>query len=323
MNPLYAMLDDGHEFHEDYIMPSKEYIDILLKSNLEYFTNVNTTSIGQIRSNGTIVDSETEYYLNNFGYRDADWNDKAEILAIGCSNTYGYGVSVDGRWTNLLAKSINKNIRNLSFPGAPITDLINKSFQYFKMFGNPEIMLCLLPDPFRIKLPFKKNLNKGTFINNKTFDRDLFVGDVYFNHEPEKILSRMQYFKMPYDYGQILPLELPLLFSMQSIHILEQYCKSNNIKLIWSSWHRPTVEVLNNSEEKIFDTFFANKDVFIDHNYEDGLEIFNTNCHEEYRDMYSKYFDMGCDIEDGVNFAHPGVHKHLHIAEAFYKEINK
>lgn len=322
MNPLYAMIN-GHEPHEDYIMPTEQYRTILLKNNLQHFTETNRTTLGLKRLKGIVVDAETEYHLNNFGYRDVDWNGDGEILAIGCSNTFGYGVSVDGRWTNILAKSINKEIRNLSFPGASINDLVAKSFQYFKIFGNPKIMLCLLPDPFRIRLPFKKNLIKGNFMNNDNFDLDLFIGDVYFNHEPEKISLKNKYFKIPYTYGDILPLELPIFFSMQSIHMLEQYCKSNDIKLIWSSWHYPTVEVLNKAGEKIFDNFFSNDGLVINHSYLDGNEKFNDNCHEEYRDKFKKYFDMGCDIEDGVNFAHPGVHKHIHIAEAFYEEINK
>jgi hypothetical protein len=110
---------------------------------------------------------------------------------------------------------------------------------------------------------------------------------------------------------------------MKSIHMLEQYCKSNNIKLIWSFWHNPIAQVLINSKQDIFNNFFVNEDFIINHHPVNGPEIFIKNCHEEYRNEFEKYFDGGLDVEDSIDLSHPGVHKHIHIAEAFYKEINK
>lgn len=328
MNPLYAMID-GYKIDEDYSMSSEEYRNLLLKNNLS--NNIefkNTTTFGQRRDNNIVIDPETEYSFNNFGYRDIDWTDNAEIIGVGCSNTWGFGVLVEGRWTNILEKKLNKKIRNLSFPGASINELIAKLFEHFKIFGNPKTMLCLFPDPFRIKLPHRKNLNDGNFIKkipykDIEYDIDLYLSDVLFDHEPEIISKRNQYFKLPYSYGDILPLDLPVFFSMQSIHMLEQYCKSNNIKLIWSFWHSPTVDVLNNTKDKIFNNFVYNKDLIIGHHLVNGPEDFGKICHQEYKNEFEKYFDMGRDIELGLNFAHPGVHKHIHIAEAFYEEINK
>ena len=159
MNPLLAMID-GHPRSKDYSMLSKRYRHLLLKNTLTRYIDIDTTRFGQERTNGILVDPKTEYSINSFGYRDIDWIGKAEILAVGCSNTWGYGVPVDGRWTNILGEKINKEIRNLSFPGGSINDLVAKSFEYFKIFGNPEIMLCLFPDPFRLRLPIKKNIIK-------------------------------------------------------------------------------------------------------------------------------------------------------------------
>lgn len=52
---------------------------------------------------------------------------------------------------------------------------------------------------------------------------------------------------------------------MQAIHLLEQYCRSNNIKLIWSSWHTDTVNALSNDKENIFSNIVFNKDLVIDY----------------------------------------------------------
>lgn len=317
MNPLLAMID-GYETDEYYSMASKRYRNLLLKNTLTRYININTTRFGQNRMNNILVDPKTEYSINNFGYRDVDWIEKAEILAVGCSNTWGYGVPVDGRWTNILGERINKEIRNLSFPGGSINDLVAKSFEYFKIFGNPEIMLCLFPDPFRLRLPIKKNITKE-FTLNKEDSRnnlpDLTFGDIQADVNLE-ISQRNKYIKRPYTYREILPLEVPLFFSMQAIHLLEQYCRSNNIKLIWSSWHVDTVNALTNDKENIFSNVVFNKDLVIDYGF---LE----DCHKEYENYFKEWFHLGGDVEDGVENAHPGVHQHIHIAEAFYEEMNK
>ena len=313
MNPLQAMLDI-HIPNEEYSMIGIRYIDLLLKNSLNSpNTPTSRTEMG-FGSNFKQVDIETEYYFNNFGYRDSDWNSKTEILAIGCSNTYGVGVPIEGRWTNILEKKINKKINNLSIAGGSINELVSKSFEYFKQFGNPETMLCLFPDPFRIQLPFKEKLIKGYWYGDNT---DLFLQTVNFPYSQNNF-EKIKYFKMPYSYEEILPLELPLFFSMQSIHMLEQYCKSNNIKLIWSSWYSDFVNVLQNIQEDIFNSFFLNEQITFN-----VPKFVEENCHKDYKDKFEKYFDHGADIENGLEYAHPGVHKHVHIAEAFYKEINK
>jgi hypothetical protein len=324
MNILSAMRG-GHEPNEEYSMDSEKYRKLLLKNDIVDNENINTTSFGIKRQEKIVVDPETEYSFNNFGYRDIDWIGRPTILAVGCSNTWGFGVTVEGRWTNILSKKINKEVRNLSFPGASINELVAKSFEHFKMFGNPDVMLCLFPDPFRIRLPIKKNLVKSnsTHKGSQKLNDDLFLANVYFDENLEKNTSKIKYFKTPYAYEEILPSELSIFFSMQSIHMLEQYCKSNNIKLIWTSWHYETSELLDNVKPNIFDNFILNKDLIIFHNEHDFSKNFDKNCHEEYKDKFAKYFDRGCDIEDGINYSHPGVHKHIHIAEAFYKEITK
>jgi hypothetical protein len=328
MNPICAMAKN-RPIDKEYSMPPEEYRKLLLKNNIIYDTNINTTVFGQQRQNPKItVDPETQYSLNNFGYRDIDWFEKTEILALGCSNTFGFGVTVEGRWTNILSKKINKEIRNLSFPGASILELVSKSFEYFKIFGNPTVMICLFPDPFRTWMPHKKGLNNGDYNYQgkeevNPFEPDLYLSTVFFDYSSDKKVQKEKYFKTPYSYEKVLPAELSIFNSMQAIHMLEQYCKSSNIKLIWTTWHRPTHNLLNSDEENIFNSFIFDENLIISHDLADGFEKFNEGCHEEYRHEFAKYFDMGLDIEDGLNYAHPGVHKHIHFAEAFYEAMNK
>jgi len=89
----------------------------------KYFTN--TLEIGyyspyskniiQNKPNGEsflpTVDEHNTYDINSLGLRgklDMD----ADVLASGCSITFGIGVPEDGRWTNILSKKINKSVTN-------------------------------------------------------------------------------------------------------------------------------------------------------------------------------------------------------------------
>jgi hypothetical protein len=310
MNPLYTMLKD-YQGTFGYNEHSEDYVEFLLNNSLG-FPLKNYKSLGFSRGGG-MIDTQTEYSYNNFGYRDKYWKGNSEILALGCSNTFGSGVPVKGRWTNILGSMMNQEIRNLSEPGVSIQKIISQAFAYFKEFGNPKTIVCLFPDPFRLNLPINKNL-----IISNDHNHDTFLNTVHLiSHNGTDVSKRVRYSKKPHKYEDVLPMELPLFFSMQSIHMLEQYCKSNSIKLVWTSWMEDIHYVFNNLENIPFDNFVFNEDFII------NSLVFDKDCHENERNIFTRYFDHGNDTEEGIEYSHPGAHKHIHIAEAFYKEINK
>ena len=306
---MIAMLLTDHD-HEDYPYPSQFYVDNYLNNTLGY-RNKNFKMLGHERKSGSVVDIHTEYKTNNFGFRDEDWDSSANILAAGCSNTYGLGVPVNGAWPRILESLTNKSVHNISRPGMSIQELIFQIFAYFKTFGNPETLVCLFPDPFRMQIPTKKNLSNVGGIN-----KDDEISDLHLVHKTNtKISDRKKYLKIPYDYRETLPMEVPLFFSMKLIHILEQYCNSNNIKFVWSSWDTNFRNVCDNLDSP-FNNYYSNKEFVMS-------SIPEAVCHAEYKGLFLKCFDIGQDIEDGAQFAHPGVHRHIHIAESFYKKLNQ
>jgi hypothetical protein len=307
MNPLIAMLSRSR--HEDYPYSSEFYIDNYLKNSLGYQDRYLRTFGHQ--TSEKFVDIYTEYNLNNFGYRDEDWHAPANILAAGCSNTYGVGVPYNGTWPKLLQNFTKKNVHNLSRPGSSIQEIIFQLFSYFKNFGNPETLLCLFPDPFRMQIPTKKNLSTVGGINKEDE-----ISNLYLQHKTDTNISdRKKYLKIPYDYTETIPMEVPLFFSMKLIHILEQYCNSNNINLVWSSWDRNIKDVFD-SLDLPFDNYYGNEELTME-------AIEDSTCHSEYKDLFLQYFDQGQDIEYGIEYAHPGVHRHIHIAESFHKRLNQ
>ncbi len=309
MDPLISMTTLSG-CHEDYPEGSKFYIENYLNNNLGQ-KNKDTSTLGHKRKNGSIVDKSTEYSHNNFGYRDENWVEVADILAAGCSNTYGLGIPVNGTWPKFLEVLANKKVHNISKPGMSIQELVFQIFAYFKTFGNPNTLVCFFPDPFRMQVPVKKNL---ITVGNQTINNP--ISDVHLQNKTNtKISDRKKYLKIPYDYRDILPMETPLFFSIKLIHMLEQYCNSNGINFVWSSWDINFRNVLNKTE-----TQFSN---FYDSNDFNMGTLLDKTCHSGYRHMFLQYFDIGQDIEDGEEYAHSGVHRQIHIAESFFKGLNQ
>jgi hypothetical protein len=315
MNPLYAMVDGGSHggrHHPDYQENTDYYVNNYLHMPLGYLDK-NSKRFGFKARAGIVVDANTEYVTNNFGFRCKDWDGAAEILAVGCSNTYGLGVPSDASWPKILEKMTNKNVHNLSHPGVSIQELVFQMFSYFKEFGNPKTIVCLFPDPFRMIVPTKKGLVGVT----KDIEKNKFIESIHLErYTNEKISDRPQYLKIPYDYYDILPMEFALFFSMRAIHMLEQYCAASEIKLIWSSWNFPILDIFDQIENLPFTNFINSKEFIVD----TGIE---KQCHTSYENIDNKYFGSGQDIESGPEHAHCGVHKHIHIAEEFYKELIK
>ena len=97
------------------------------------------------------------------------------------------------------------------------------------------------------------------------------------------------------------------------IFILEQYCRSNQIKLIWSTW----------ADYNNFDAMFKETYEYY-RSGENNLimkHVFDCYNHERLKIDYPDIFNQAADIHHGN--PHPGVHWHQHVAEFFINNINK
>lgn len=148
---------------------------------------------------------------NLHGYRSNNFltkHDGKHVLFSGCSNTFGFGLNQDETWSKILYDKINKDVKcsgyfNLSIPGGGIQLIISNLFRYFKEFGNPDYLFLNLPEHGRF-MGYIEDLQSYTKV---TFE----IKDV----ELEKFFSIINY---------------------QYYLMLEQYCKTNNIKLYSTSW---------------------------------------------------------------------------------------
>lgn len=127
------------------------------------------------------------------------------ILFSGCSVTFGSGLEIEETWSKKVYNLINKNNEcsgyfNLAVPGSSTINQIALLFKYFKTYGNPDIIFLNSPGLIR-------------FYSYSSLD-DLFF-DSFYNNDSRKIIN---------------------LISYQYYLMLEQYCKSNNIKLYSFTW---------------------------------------------------------------------------------------
>jgi len=100
---------------------------------------------------------EDFYKLNKYGFRSDEFttdHDGKHILFAGCSYTYGDSVFLEDSWTYKVYSDIAKKEKlsgyfNLGNPGASTKQTIHQIFFYITLFGNPDVIFLLMPNPER------------------------------------------------------------------------------------------------------------------------------------------------------------------------------
>lgn len=215
------------------------------------------------------------YVMNNYGHRSEDFkkeHDGLHILFSGCSITFGDSLPYKTNWSGRLYDMLSKQYRlsnyfNLSYMGASTEFIIFNIFQYCKSFGNPDVLFMYLPDSGRKMFwDESKKEYKNHAGENPT--------------EPDKRMSWLR--------------------SYQYVVMLEQYCKTNSIKLLWSCWNGDDLSFYKNHN-------FENLIVF------DEVKIFKKS--NNYDESKSIYYDYGRDK------IHPGLWYSSGLSNIFYEEF--
>lgn len=274
-----------------------------------------------LASNPMLVDKKNSYVLNSFGFRGPEFEQPSFVFA-GCSQTFGLGVSENTIWGSTVANINNEEYLNISRPGASVQWIVQQLFSYFKKFGNPKNLFCLFPDFFRMELPLKENRLILHRNNEKTGIAQLHLANKFnYNHSTPK------YSQLPHKAEDIFIPEIPLYISVQYIYLIEQYCKSNSINFVWSTWDLSTAGIIDfiNKDESFKNYISINlEDWIISEELEsyapDSIQI---SCHQDLKEKYFHFFDKGADFEDPNSRRHMGAHLHAHIAEAFNERFVK
>jgi hypothetical protein len=309
------------------------------------FGGKNLKDIGREK---TIVDSvpgdiTNEYVANRHDHRVFGGLAGSELVAAGCSYTYGNGVPQEAAWASVVGERLGVLPYVVALPGLSTFYIVEELFRYFKAYGNPKILLCLFPDSYRFNAPLD-----GHILSNSGETRDIeevATINTLYKFDPQ----RVKYLKRPYTPKQVFSQDLATYYSIRSIRMLEQYCSSAGIKFLWSTWDDDfinTCENLSQDSSYAFDNYFNHKDyhksfMYLPHNvtpvenydycrlnHSDtkcGCGIYCSGSQIE-EDLIEKYgldqFVSGVDYTE-ENSTHPGVHYHYHMGEAFIAEIEK
>lgn len=264
-----------------------------------------------------------EYKLNSYGIRSREFDVDHELVVAGCSFTYGTGIPEHARWSDMLAEKLNVSVANVSFPGAPTEMILLNLFRYLKLKDkDPKYIAVLLPDFLRV-----------SYLRNK--ENSGLIGSSI-----NPIQQKHSYDAEKDSLSSILPVEWAYFRALDYIKILEIYCKSRGINLVWSTWSTINNDInlfshnfLYYKKDKTIDEFpdqDTEKRWTEDENQKNRyFEYEGMSCHREYLDKHKDYFYYGYDRLPRLNGntrvfqPHPGMHRNIHWANFFYGELTK
>lgn len=259
-------------------------------------------------------DAGTVYTLNSEFFRSPEFG-QVDLIALGCSQTFGQGVDDHVIWPRLLGESMGVSYVNLGMPSSSVHAMLSSLLVYIRRYGKPKYVAALLPGYRRIAMPLRHEYNSSAATSREQRESGV-VG-----YENLNLAYREQdgakkdvplYSKRPYIMDDILAYEVPLHQSMTALSVMIEYCRVADIKLVFSSWNSGMDELLR---EKL-----NNPMTEIDLS---GYISMPTNrmlksCHEEQSALYQDIWDRARDCGH-----HMGAHEHIHYAELFEESLKK
>lgn len=158
--------------------------------------------------------------INSFGLRHNEPLDDVDICYFGCSYTFGEQVAANDVWTNIVDQTLNLSSNNFAVPGIGPDEML-LIFSTVLNFVKMKRAVFVLSSCSRQTIPIENNTSVG-YINAFPEFEKLYNS----NHVNYQTLKT--WFSLPNSYY--------IDRTMNSINIIKQLAKYNNINLYWSSW---------------------------------------------------------------------------------------
>lgn len=100
---------------------------------------------------------EIEYKINRNGFRCNNFTSEPGIIFVGCSNTYGIGMTLENNWPSIVSKYFNLECWNLGTPGLSISSGTFYLLNWISDIPNPKAIVLLEPPDDRFELYTLKN----------------------------------------------------------------------------------------------------------------------------------------------------------------------
>jgi hypothetical protein len=261
------------------------------------------TNFYTLKSHDYDFNNWSDYTTNDLRMRSPQFKKNNSILTSGCSHTWGVGMKDTMTWPNFVAEHYNLGYSNVALPGSSIMFQVLNIFQYCSTFGNPKVILCMFPNFERIRVFIENNILEGK--TSTTYD--FGPADAFTNEQ----IERPKITKLPANKNILVSENHAFYNSVCFIMMLEKYCESNNIKLLWSSWEH---DEYNDVFSHIFNNYIPGSA---------GLNAqtvawCNNDEHDRLRNTFSDIYEHAADGPEG----HFGLHWHKHVSDLFINEIN-
>ena len=189
---------------------------------------------GEVPKKDYDQDDSVRYYFNSLGYRSDEFtnlHDGEHILFSGCSETEGIGGSLDSNWAYMTYKKLSETKKisgffNLSRGGWGHDLIIANIIQYIKKYGKPDKIYILFP-----------NLSRDFEWKGLEVDEEVYIHSIktaFFNKKefllPHGIIREKQ---------TLIEQRESIIKFINLVKLFEEYCMSNNIELIWSTYSIP------------------------------------------------------------------------------------
>jgi hypothetical protein len=199
---------------------------------------LNKSSYSIIPPEGNVVDDgRVEYVFNSDGFRSDEFKKnhegKLHILFAGCSETEGVGSPLDTCWAKMFYDRIayvneTSGYFNIGKAGWGFQKIIRATVQYVEKYGAPNYLFLLHPNIGR-KVEWDK-------------EQETYIQKQYYTHgQNTKDRENADWQLHSLSDKEEKDLFISFIYQM---NLFEAYCKSNNIKLIWTTW-----ENLNDMEQ--------------------------------------------------------------------------
>lgn len=174
-----------------------------------------------------------KYVLNEDGFRSEPFKllnpENVNILYGGCSWTFGDGVLLENSWPARLSELLKEKVKtqveyfNVSVLGGSPQLVIRNIMGFINKYGKPDYLFINLPGS-----------NRAMVLNQKT---ETFFNAVLMIEELTQDLDKKDFKRYVNNYE---PRESLLSISTM-MSLLESFCESSNIKLLWTTYD-PLIE---------------------------------------------------------------------------------
>lgn len=322
----YPRIADVGIIDPDLFKNENDFNKHILKSLFGFYSMFGNENLDWIEE----ADPSNSYRLNSFGYRDPEYSGPADLIAAGCSQTFGQGVPENYRWSNMLAKKLNMSVATVAVPGWSAMGAINAAMSHIITYGKPKVVALLLPDFFRFDYVKNSKIIVDTWITENS--KDDFPIRLDIGHSGH-IKKYPKVSKRPHIAEEVINPETTAFLNGQILRFFLEYCKEANIKVVWTSWEGSVQELVQHIkniefeslEEKYQSKLDLSGYVEIDY-YHDGRQnlhkLAKKNCHlnekEKLDSSVKMYYDYASDKDN-----HMGIHAHMHVVDAFYKRLHR